>query len=271
MRPLNRISAMTAKDVLTENEKHSNPSDWKVELYRSYGVKRRVRPMLDGLFLIFCYCITFLCVGVLILVGLLGFGTALAYTSNLAYLAAVTGVVIACLYRPTRTVWKRLRFCRKLKALCQRKQYHLVPINGFFYCLFDRKPDAPHFFVDTGNRLYAVQYLTFSQYRTHLTFSKPGEMVRSTWIGHSRWHIALGIKPRHKTIPYEFSAISLPDGSAAERIFLLNPVPCAMFIKTANGEVQAADTGAVLLDGIRVFSGSGFLRILDCEQSNDKK
>ena len=122
------------------------PEERHVPLYRSYGVKRRVYPLIEKLETYAVRIIALWVYGVFILVGSVGAIAFFIFFPEL-WVKLLIGVVAAVFLavRLTRTLRIRRKFWRKLQKLCKKNRYSLrcfVPFTRAFAGRTDRRTSA---------------------------------------------------------------------------------------------------------------------------------
>lgn len=254
--------------VLHEEEQDAAFWTGEVPLHRSYGVTRRrfsFGTLLTwatyalGWFMAAVLLITLTTLLVMAVVAIALYGGVLAQT-----LMAV-GAAVALLFRPTRFLLKRFSLMRKLKRLCGKKGFQMFVLNRFWRTVLFPSRKGADLVIETAHKRYVVRILAFYRYQSKLTFEEPGEMTVTTRLLSSSFHIIFGIRPRVRKKTYAFPQFSQLDDKKIVNTFLLNPVPKTLEAKDRDGVVGVTGTGATLLDGTRIFSGSGLLSMLERE------
>lgn len=254
--------------VLHEEEQDAEFWTGEVPLYRSYGVKRG-----QGIFVTvlswlvhglawFMTAMLVICLAALLVMAVVAM---VLYGGALLRALLFLGATVAILFPPIRFFRKRYALTRKLKRLCERRGFQLFTLHSFWKTVFSPKRNGVDFVIETERTRYMVRTLSFYRYQSKLTFSDPGKMVVTTRLISSSFHVVFGIKPKVRQKSYAFPKFSQLDEKKAVNVFLLNPVPKTLEAKDRDGVIGVTGTGATLLDGTRIFSGSGLLSMLDRE------
>ena len=254
--------------VLHEEEQDAEFWTGEVPLYRSYGVTRRrgsLGSILTWATYVLGYVLAALLVVCLTALVVMAVVAMALYGSTLLRTLLFLGVAIAILFHPVRFLLKRFSLMRRMKKLCEQRGFQMNRLHRFWKTVFSPKRHGVDLVIETDHKRYMIRILQFYRYQSKLTFSDPGKMVLTTRLISSSFHIIFGIKPRVRQKTYSFPKFSQNDNKKAINAFLLNPVPKTLEAKDRDGVIAVTGTGATLLDGTVIFSGSGLLSTLKRE------
>lgn len=254
--------------VLHEEEQDAKFWTGEVPLYRSYGVTRKRISFGSFLVLITHVLGWFLTVLLMLtLISLLGMALVAMALYGGALLRTLLALAAAAvlLFHPVRFLIKRLSFMRKLEKLCERRGFRLHKLHSFRKTVLSPNRPGVDLVIEADTRRYMIRILHFYRYQSKLTFAEAGKMVITTHLISSRFHVVLGIRPKVRQKTYAFPRFSQTDNKKAINVFLLNPVPKTLEAKDRDGVIAVTGTGAILLDGTVIYSGSGLLSALDLD------
>ena len=246
------------------NEK-KNSSYESVPLYRSYGVKRRLRPWQEKIELGFGKIILFWVLGTLLLAAGLAVLNFWIYYPE-AWIKVVLGALIGILIllRLTRTVRKRAKFTRALRRFCKSRGYRLIKTQNFFQSLI-WSGNREDFILETEESIYFARYLTVKKYRSTLYLEKPDELRLVKRPLQNKFTVIFDIQPRAKYYPLDFSVENeeaLKNGPKKfGKVLIVNPVCEEIRYKKKDGGFETTGNGGSHF-GYTVFTGSGFLETL---------
>lgn len=252
---------MNGRDRFRMNQaKQSQESqDESVPLYRSYGVKRRLRPWTEKIELTFGRIILLWMIGVLVLAaGFCAVGFWLYFPE--LWVKVILSVVIALIaaVRLTRTMRKRRKFCRGLKKLCKEKKYRLTFVQNFVQSLV-WSGNREDFILETGDCVYYARYLTVRKYRSTLYFEKPDAIKLVKRPLNNKFTLIFDIQPRVKYYPIDWGEKASAWGNKrVVKALIVNPVCGEMLYKKKDGGFEATGNGGEHF-GYTLFTGSGFL------------
>ena len=136
---------------------------------RAYGKKRKEIHLVETLKLNLFRLIAIVFLYFLLSIPAVGLFAFLTYGNILVtflFWVIFTAVLLFIITKPLR---KRMKFVRKLKRLCKKKNYKLKVEQGFVNTLL-WSPDKIDFSLNTGRHTYLVHYLTVRKYRSSVTF-----------------------------------------------------------------------------------------------------
>jgi hypothetical protein len=233
-----------------------------VPLYRSYGVKKKLRPWRDKLenvvsrvVLIWITCVLALAT-VFCVVGFC------LYFPEL-WIKVALGVIlgILLLIRLTRIPRKRRKFYGKLKKLCKKNKFRLRRERNFLQSFF-WTGNREDFILETGSAIYYTRFLTVRKYRSTVFFEKPDEIRVLSKPLRNKFTVIFDIAPRAKHYPLDFNlgenVGSMWGNKRIVKALLVNPVSEEMRYKDKMGGYETTGSGGVHF-GYTVFTASGFL------------
>ena len=246
-----------------DQSKHSQSvQDEDLSLYRSYGVKKRLRPWQEKINLTVGRVAVLWVMGVLLLaltMCLIGFFIAFPELWVKVLICAVAALTVAV--KLTRTIRKRRKFCKKLKKMCKSEKYRLTFVQNFFQSLI-WSGNREDFILETGSFVYYVRYLTVRKYRSSLYFEKPDAIKLVTRPLNNKFTLIFDFKPKTKYYPIDFTVdekISSIWGNKKQiKALVVNPVSAEMLYKCKDGGYESTGNGGEHF-GYTVFTGSGFL------------
>ena len=234
-----------------------------VELHRSYGVQRRLRPWKEKLELGFYKIFLFWVLGVLSLAAILAIVNFWLYYPErwvkLLLSVIIGGIVV---FRLLRSVRKRTGFSRKLKKLCRKKRYVMDTKQNFFASLI-WSGNREDFILETDKERYFVRYLTVRKYRSSL-YLESEELLRLVKRPlNSRFTDIFDFRPRAKYYPMDFHIREEENksGKRIVKVLLVNPVCEEIMYKKKDGGYETTGNGGEHF-GYTVYTAGGFLNVV---------
>ena len=244
-----------------------------VELYRSYGVKRRLRPWQEKVVLNFGRIVLIWMLSVLLLAAGLALVAFFVSFPEL-WIKVLIGVAVALFLgiRMTRTLRKRRKFCGRLKRLCKKRRYRLTPIRKFLSSLF-WAGNREDLVLETGECVYYIRFLTVRKYRSTLYFEKPDSLKLVTRPLNNKFTLIFDVQPRVKYYPLDFTVEervrSLWKDKKQIKALIINPVCAEMLYKKRDGGYESTGNGGEHY-GYTVFTGSGFLEFVQRNETREQ-
>ncbi len=249
-----------AKEAEKENREEEMP------LYRTYGVKKKVRPVLEKINLT---------LGRILAFGFLGMLSCIALVSVIAFylffpeawIKIVVTVFLGgfVMMKATKNFRKRRKFCGNLKKIVKRNHYRLQTKRSFF-ASFSWSEGQEDFVLDTKQCRYHVRYLTVKKYRSSLNFEDKDHITLVQYPLENRFTLILDLQPKFKVFPLPEPPKNDSSSRRVEYAILVNPVGREMKYKDKDGSMVATGTGAKLF-GYTVYTANGFLEAI---QRNDR-
>ncbi len=228
-----------------------------VELYRSYGVKKKVRVWnaaynyaFEKFLLIFLFAFDLM---------IIGMGAVLVFTLGgmLIPTFIVTVFLTIFLIHIVKIPISRFVFLGRLRRVCKKHGCIYTPQRNFFASLAWCSIDKSDFTLKVGELTYYVKYATPKKPRTSYTFLSPTEMKHTR---HARKSIfALIRQPKDKTKHFSIAFPSAAEGSNSKKIILLSPMPRQIFAANSKGIVIPTGSGEASF-GYTVYSTGGLIK-----------
>ena len=241
-----------------EIDHHYNNSYDETPLHRSYGVKRRVHPWREKMAALAAKLFAAWVVYIYILLA----GTSIVmfwmYFPELWVKVLLTLIVaILLLFRLTRTVRRRQKFCRKLRRLCKKQKYEMQYEQNFFQSLF-WSSDRQDFRLETERAVYYVRYLTVRKRRSTLYIESEHLLRLLKRPINNKFTIIFEFKPTNKYNPLDFQIPSEQTDKKIVKALIVNPVCEEMYYKRKEGGYEVTGNRGEHF-GFTVFTGSGFV------------
>ena len=254
------------QDKNNEEEKKRERSNLTADLpmYRYYGVKRKRSVIIEKL------TTAFACYAAYVVLSTLAFAVALAIVNLYLYLGTfiptVLTLIIVCVLLRTfyfKKIGKRVKFVRKLKRLCRKRNLRLDDKAGFWKGMRFLS-DGYHFTVQTPTVKYYVRYLTCFNYNSEVTFHSKKEIIihKNLNAQKNKFKVLFGIIENHRTRDFSFDTVFEPLPKRTENIVLLNPVPREIDYLDRDGMKTPTGSGEKLF-GYTVYNGTDFLKLLE--------
>lgn len=248
--------------------------DEGVPLYRSYGVKKRLRPWQEKIELTFGRVIVLWVLGVLLFaVAMCTIGFFIAFPELWVKVLIGAAAVLFVAVKLTRTLRKRRTFCKKLKKLCKSQNYRLTYVQNFFQSLF-WSGNREDFILETGSCVYYVRYLTVRKYRSSLYFEKNDAIKLVKLPLNNKFTLIFDAKTRTKYYPIDFTIdekiSSIWKNKRQIKALVVNPVCAEMLYKSKDGGYESTGNGGEHF-GYTVFTGSGFLETVRRNEEKERE
>lgn len=228
----------------------------QVPLYRSYGVKKKARPMITALNLTLAK---------IIMIGIMFWNFVIIAVASFfmfryggALLATVVALVLfwVLIGKHSRIPRRRMEFVRKLKRCCRKNGYELDFIRGPFESYFWNESDTVDIELRAEGEVYLIKYATAKRPLSSFTFLSKSEMRYTRHRTKNRFNLVLGLSDRAKDMTIRFPQ------REGNRIILVNPSPREIFVKTDMGVIVPTGSGEKI-HGYTIYSGKGFLEMLE--------
>ena len=253
------------KDAKNNSDKYGD----EVPLYRSYGVKRRVHPIIERLNMTFMRGVLFFVLGTLGFALFAAVTTLLLYADLLIALVFVTVVLTIVAVIGTRTLRKRLKLCSDVKKLCKRNRYRLTQ-NRKLLRSFKWNTKEHDLVIQTGKYVYYVHYMTLRKYNATLVFENKNQISYTMLPLKNVFSLIFNLKPIKKTFEVDFPPLPDTDNKKAVRVILVNPVCGEMYEKDKDGGLMSTGNGMEKF-GYTVYTGSGFVEAIERNERNTKE
>jgi len=252
---------------LNQAKQSQTARDESVPLYRSYGVKKRLRPWEEKITLTFGRIVLVWMIGVLALAACLcivGFWIGFPELWVKVLISVLT--VLLLTVRLTRTLRKRWNFSRKLKKICKSHKYRLTFVQNFVQSLI-WSGNREDFILETGNCVYYARYLTVRKYRASLYFEQPESIKLVSRPLNNKFTLIFDVQPRVRHYPIDWGEKATAWGNKRiVKALIVNPVCAEMQYKKKDGGYESTGNGGEHF-GYTVFTGSGFLETVRRNES----
>ena len=233
-----------------------------VPLHRTYGGKRKKRPVREYAVTVFAGSVLFY------ILAVLAFALLAIITAILTFIdiLVATVFVLLCgsllLLALTKTLRKRRKFEKKLKKLCKRNGYRMTRERGGIR-LFRWNYKKPSFVLATEACEYHAHYLTVGHYNSSMVFQGKNEIQLIKYPINNPFTVIVGSKPKTISLRCEFGELGdSAEGIKRKRVILVNPVCREMYAKSKDGGVVATGNGFSQW-GFTVYTGSGFCEAVE--------
>ena len=239
-------------DTITQGE------TGQVPLYRSYGVKKKVNPLLIAFNLTLGRALAILIFGFEFLVIAICTVTMYLYADILICTLVTLILVFILLYIHTRVLRRRLEFVSRLKRLCKKNGYRLDFVQNFWSSFVWDDNDSLDFVLKAGKYTYYVKYVTPTKPLTSFIFASKDQIIYTKHARNNVFTLIFGFKDKSKSLRLQFpKAIDDKDKYSVKSI-LVNPKPRDIFVKNSSGATVPTGTGEKIY-GYTIFTGKGFI------------
>ncbi len=246
---------------LTKEEKRNlrlEMGSGEVELYRSYGVTKKVRGwhiLLNDLLvkIIFAaYCIA--------MVALIGIGgTAWLGMGGLMFTFFFgIGFFTFLLIKSTRVPRARRKFFCKLKKTCKKYNFRLTRIRSFWRGFGWDESKGIDFMLKAGAYTYYVKFATSDTPRVSFTFLSKTEMKYTRHRLKNIFNLIFDRYDKSKTLKITFPPSIDEHSKTDKRVIIINPRPQEMFAKNEMGVTVPTGSGEHSF-GYYVFTSTSFI------------
>lgn len=246
---------------MSMRDRDGRPERSYVELHRSYGVRRRLRPWKEkielGVYKIFLFWV----LGVLSLAAGLAIVNFFLYFPELWFkLLLAILIVVTVGLRLTRAARKRAKFMRGLRKYCRGSGDTLTNRQGFFASLV-WSGNRDDLILETEARIYRIRFLTVRKYRSSLYLEGDSLLRLVKRPLNSRFTDIFDFRPRAKYYPMEFGGEREVSSKKTVRVLLINPVCEEIKYKKKDGGYETTGNGGEHF-GYTVYTAGGFLEAL---------
>ena len=240
-----------------------------VPLYRSYGVKRKVNPVVHFFTLLFMRGLTIF-VMALELTVLIFVTVAFAVYSGL--LIATLMFIIAFsifFFHNTKLQRKRLSFLRKLKKTAKKDGIELEFKRGFFKSLIWSEKEDVDFIAKAGKWTYYVKFATTKRFLSSFLFVSKDEMKYIKLARRGNLAVIFNSKNKIKTLKIVFPPEIDANDKYSVKTILVNPAVMNIERKSSDGATVPTGSGEKLF-GYTIYTGSGFIETLKRNIEDEK-
>lgn len=232
----------------------------QVPLYRSYGVKKKARPVVTAINLTLAKIFT---AGIMLfnflIIAIVSF---FIFRYGGVLLATLVTLVLFWVFvgKHSRIPRRRMGFTRKLKRACKKNGYELEFRRGPFESYFWNESSEPDTVLRAEGETYYIKYATATRPLSSFTFLSRDKMRYTKHRPRNRFSTVLELKDKSREMK-----ISFPKGEG-KRVILVNPMPRDIFVKNDMGVTVPTGSGERVY-GYTVYSGTGFLEMLERERN----
>ena len=235
----------------------------RVPLYRSYGVRKKARPVVSAinntlakLLMLGVAAFNFIIIAIV---------SAAFFAYGGALLATIVTLTLFWIFigKHSRIPRRRWEFLRKLKRLCKRNKYRAEFVRRGLESYIWEEKGEPDIRLHANGRTYFIKYATAYKPAAAFTFKSREEASYTKYCGKNRFALVLGLHDKTKDLRIVFPQ------EEGERIILVNPMPRDIFVKTPDGSTVPTGSGERIY-GYTVYSGTGFIEMLEREAKQYK-
>ncbi len=243
----------------------------QVPLYRSYGVKKKVNPLLIAFNLfvgktlaILVFALEFLIIGICALAFFFSGGVLISTVMTLT-------LTLILLNIHTRVLRRRWEFTRKLKKMCKKNNYRIEFKQSFFDSLCWNDEEEIDFVLKANKYTYYVRYVTPSKPLSSMTFLSKDEIRYTKHARKNIFALVFGFKDKSKILKLKFPKYIDEKDRYIIKSVIVNPKPRDISVKNPEGATVPTGTGESIY-GYTIFTGKGFLETVrrNAEQIEDK-
>ena len=247
------------KNILDEPRQRVETED--VPLYRSYGVTKRVNPVMRAIRDALAKVLTIvLLVCQLAIMFLVTFMLAF-YTDVLVATALFLVLFSIFFYNKTKLLRRRARFIGKLKRTCKKNGYNIEFKRNFVKGFSWAENDAVDFVLKAGRWTYYVKLATSKRFLSSYTFISKNEMKYTKIARHNRFAIILDFKDKSYSMPIAFPESINSDDKYTVKAILINPAVMNIERKGSDGVIIPTGSGEKLF-GYTIYTGTGFIETI---------
>lgn len=253
-----------------EEERRVNVESEDVPLYRSYGVTKKVNPVMRAIKENVAKIVTAIFLAIeLFLIFFVTFMLAF-YTGVLT--ATIMFVILFSIFAVNATKLPRRRwsFLRKLKKACKQNGYELDVRRGFFKALTWSKEPVIDFKLTAGKWTYYVKFATSKRFLSSFTFVSKDEVKYTKIARKSRIATIFDFKDRTKSMRIAFPSEIDSEDKYSVKAILVNPAVMNLEQKGRDGVIVPTGSGEKLF-GYTIFTGVGFLETVKRNVELDKE
>ena len=255
MRNLNSYQEIKGKSSI---DKMIEGETGEVPLYRSYGVRKKVNPLLTAFNLLFgktlaiiLFAFEFLIIAICA-VAFFFWGGVLISTVMTVMLSAIAINI------HTRVIRRRWRFTRKLKRMCKKNKYRLEFKQNFFDSLYWNDEEDLDFALRAGKYTYYVRYVTPKKPLSTVAFLSKNEIRYTKHARKNIFTVVFGFKDKSKILKLTFPEFVDEKDKYSIKAVIVNPKPRDIMVKNPEGATVPTGTGEKIY-GYTIFTGKGFL------------
>lgn len=251
---------------ITRIKSGGNLGDGDLPSYRYYGKRRRAHPLLDKIsFYALLSCWFFLCALYVFAFVAVGYGFFFGMPEMWIKVLVLLVVGVVATLRLTKTLRCRRKFYRQLKKVCQRSKARLTVRPRFVFSSAGQE-GREDIRIESGLRVFYVQYLLLPKHRTTVYIEKSGDVRVVKQPINNKFSIIFNKKPK---VRYYSTAMKTPalDGRHVIRALVFDPGNQNLRFEKHDGGFEATGNGGEHF-GITVYTVSGFF---DAIQGDKKR
>ncbi len=230
----------------------------EVEMYRAYGVTKKVRTWNIFLNEMLATLLFIIVMGLAFILIAMGTTAWLAMGGKLFTTLFIICFTTFVVLKFTRVPRGRSKFIRRLKKLCKKYNYRYVPICSFWEGFSYDYTEGIDFVLHAGLYTYYVKYVTPSKALTSFTFLSKNEMRYTKHARKNTFSLMLGRKDKSKLFPIKFPPNIPEKDEFHKRVMLINPRPRDILVKNELGVTVPTGSGDSSM-GYVIQTGTGFL------------
>ncbi len=232
--------------------------DGEVEMYRSYGVTKKVRGwqvLLNDLLVKIIFAAFCIATAILIAIG----GTAWLTMGGLMF-TTFFGLVFFTflLIKSTRIPRARRKFFRKLKKICKQYKFRFTQVRSVWRGFGWDDDKGIDFILKAGHYTYYVKFATAYKSNSSFTFLSKTELKYTRYRLKNIFNLIFDRYDKSKMLKIVFPPSIDEHSKTDKRVIILNPVPKEIFAKNNMGVTVPTGSGDHSF-GYYVFTGSSFI------------
>ena len=249
-------------DNKRKEDKRQGVETEDVPLYRSYGVTKRVNPVIRVIRDSFAKILAILVLGVeLAIIFFVTFMVARYAGGVLPATILFVILVSLVMLNATKLLRRRLKFIRRLKKTCKQDGYHLEFKRGLLKGFSWAEDDAIDFKVKAGKWTYYVKLATSGRFLSSFAFLSKEEMKYTRIARRNRFTTIFDIKDRSTTMPINFPRDIDESDKYSVKAILINPAVMNIEKKEHDGTISTTGSGERLF-GYTIYTGTGFIETI---------
>ena len=175
-------------------------------------------------------------------------------------------IALFLIYPYIRIFIKRLVMCGKLKLLCRKYKFSLIP-NHCFWFLGQNRGTNCDFYIETPDSVFAVKLFSVKHRVSELRFVLNGQYYIKRYIP-LFYRISIPVESRKKSInDYNFRKSAKDEWYLKDikNVLLINPICYEVFLKENFSTHDKIISSGDMVYGMTVYSFSGFRSALRYE------
>ena len=235
-----------------------NGETGQVEMYRSYGVKKKVNPVVIFINVVLAKVLFVMIMILEIAIISIGAIVLFLYGGTLISTLLAAILLFVVLNKTTKIPRRRISFQRKLKKACRREKCKLTFHKEFFKSLYWANNDELDFTLKSGKYTYFVKYVTPKKPLSSVTFLSREEIKYTKHARKNMFTLMLGFKDRTKILKINFPHTINACDKYQKKIIIVNPNPRDILVKNSEGAIIPTGSGEEIY-GYTIYTGTGFI------------